>query len=573
MMTTLVRLKYSFIYWLLAIGYSLSLTSSTQAQNITPPALPLPPSTPQPELETLPSLEEVLPQLEERKPKSSPHIIEAVPQTVLIKKFAIVGSTVFTPEELAVVLQPYVLRRLSFNELLTAQQAIDRLYLENGYITSGTFIPPQKLEDGIVTIEVIEGSVEAINIEGLKRLNSNYVRDRLKIATKAPLNRDKLLNALQLLQLNPLIDNLAAELTAGTRSGKSILGLNLKEANPWDITLSFDNYRTPSVGTDRRRIKLTHGNFLGLGDRLSLGYLNTDGSNSIDDINYSLPINSYNGRLDFRFSYTDSEIIEEPFAEFNIESENTNYEFTFRQPLIQQPTKDMALGLTFSRNSSQTTSGDRPLQLSRGADINGETNISTLRFFGEYTNRNQNQVFALLSQFSFGIDVFDATINDRNTPDSKFLTWRTQAQYLKLLNSSFSLLLRSSFQLANDGLVATEQFSLGGGLSVRGYRQDILLGDNGWFNSAEIRATILKIPHWNANLQLTPFLDFGKVWNSDDVTLATNTLLSTGVGLRLQVSDYLSTRLDYGIPLVELESQGNTLQESGVYFSVELNPL
>ena len=338
------------------------------------------------------------------------------------------------------------------------------------------------------------------------------------------------------------------------------------------MTLSFDNYRTPSVGTDRRRIKLTHRNFLGFGDRLSLGYLNTDGSNSIDDLNYSLPINSYDGRLDFRFRYTDSEIIEEPFAEFNIESENTNYEFTFLQPLIQQPTKDMALGLTFSRNSSQTTSEDRPLQLSRGADINGETNISTLRFFGEYTNRNQNQVFALFSQFSLGIDVFDATINDRDTPDSKFLTWRTQAQYLKLLNSNLSLFLRSSFQLANDGLVATEQFSLGGGLSVRGYRQDILLGDNGWFNSAEIRATILKIPQWNANLQLTPFLDFGKVWNSDDVTLATNTLLSTGVGLRLQVSDYLSTRLDYGIPLVELESQGNTLQESGVYFSVELNP-
>ena len=45
-----------------------------------------------------------------------------------------------TPEELAEVLKPYTLRRLSFTEILAAQQAIDRLYLDNGYITSGTFI-------------------------------------------------------------------------------------------------------------------------------------------------------------------------------------------------------------------------------------------------------------------------------------------------------------------------------------------------------------------------------------------------------------------------------------------------
>ena len=48
------------------------------------------------------------------------------------------------------------------------------------------------------------------SIEGLDRLNPGYVRSRLKIATSAARNRDELLNALQLLQLDPLIDNLAA---------------------------------------------------------------------------------------------------------------------------------------------------------------------------------------------------------------------------------------------------------------------------------------------------------------------------------------------------------------------------
>ena len=558
--------------FLLVPVYLLLATNLAQAQNTTPSNIPLPPQPPPREPETLPPIEEILPELSEPKIPDNSDLIRDLNNTVFVKKFEIVGSTVFTPEELAEVLKPYILRRLSFTEILAAQQAINKLYFQQGYITSGTFLPPQKLENGIIRIEVVEGTVEAINIEGLKRLNTGYVRSRLAIATDAPLNRDKLLNALQLLQIDPLIENLAAELTAGTRPGSSILELNLQEADPFDLTLSFDNYRAPSVGTDRRSIQLTHRNLIGLGDRFSVGYLNTDGSNSLNDLNYSLPVNPQNGTLNFRLSYTDSQIITPPFDRFDIESENTNYEFTYRQPILQKPTEDIALGLTFSRNNSAITLGGEPEQLSRGAELDGETNISALRFFQEYTKRDADQVFALLSQFSLGIDVFDATINDGDLPDSKFFAWRGQAQYLKQLNPTFTLLLRSDFQISDRALLPTEQFSLGGGLNVRGYRQDALLGDNGWFNSAEIRATILRIPQWKTSLQLTPFVDFGTVWNSDDLELDTNTLVSTGIGLRLQISDYFASRLDWGIPLVDLETEGDSLQEDGIYFSLELKP-
>lgn len=570
------KLPITYLLWSFTIHLLLT-TNLANAQNVPPIRIPPLPPQPEPvEPETLPPVEDILPKSEETTPDDFPSTIEGVPQTVFVRKFEIVGSTVFTPEQLAAVLEPYSMRRLSFTELIAAQQAIDRLYFQNGYITSGTFIPPQKLQDGTVVIKVVEGTVESINIDGLARLNPGYVRARLEVATEAPLNRDRLLNALQLLQLDPLIENLAAELTAGTRTGSSILEINLQEADPFDLTLSFDNYRAPSVGTNRRQVQLTHRNLLGFGDRLGVGYLNTDGSNSLNDLNYTVPINPYNGTLGFRFGYTDSEIIESPFDEFDIESENTNYEFTYRQPILQKPTEDLAIGLTFSRNDSSTTFMDVPFQLSRGAEADGETHISALRFFQEYTTRNARTVFALRSQFSLGIDVFDATINDDDElPDSKFVAWRGQAQYLRLLTPDFTLLIRSDLQVSDRPLVPTEQFSLGGALSVRGYRQDLLLGDNGLFNSAEIRATVLRIQRWETSLQLTPFLDFGKVWNTEeieDLALDKNTLVSTGIGLRLQVGNYFAARLDWGIPLVDLETEGDSLQEDGVYFSFELQP-
>ena len=550
------------IFWL-------SMTNSIQAQT-SPNVIPLPLQTEPQTPEVLPPLEEVLPKIESSE--SKPNNIENPALSVLVRKFVVKGNTAFTAKELAEVLKPYTLRRLSFPELLAAQQAIDRLYIENGYITSGTFLPPQNLDNGIVTIEVIEGTLNEINITGLKRLQPGYVRDRIIKATNAPINRDDLLNALQLLQLDPLIANLSAELTAGTTIGSSILELNLEEADPFDLTLAYDNFRSPSVGTDRRQVNLTHRNLVGLGDRISVGYLNTNGSNSLNDLNYNIPINASNGSLGFRLGYTDSKIIEDPFEEFDIESENTNYEFTYRQPLLQKPTQDLAIGFSFSRNDSFTTAEGEPLQLSRGSQINGETDISALRFFTEYTTRNAKQVFALRSQFSLGVNLFDATINNRDTPDSNFLAWRGQAQYLRSFGSNLTLLLRSDFQASDRPLVPVEQFSLGGALSVKGYRQDVLLGDNGLFSSAEVRATVARIPKLNTSIQLTPFLDFGKVWNSDDLAFDTNTLISTGIGLRVQSGDYFAARIDYGIPLVDLDSEGNSLQEDGVYFSLELQP-
>ena len=543
---------------------------AAKAQTQTPPSLPPQPEPNEPE--TLPPLEDILPQIESSpEPRSQPSL-ERVPQKLFIKKIAVVGSTVFTPDEIAQVLQPYTLRRLSFVELLEAQRAITKLYIDNGYITSGAYLPPQKIEKGIAIIEVIEGTVTEINIEGLNRLKSSYVRNRLAIATKAPLNRDKLLNALQLLQLNALIANISAELAAGTTTGTSILKIRVTEADPFDLILSWDNYRAPSVGTNRRQVRLTHRNLLGFGDRFNVAYINTDGSNSLNNLSYSIPVNARNGTLDLRYSFTDNKIIEEPFNDADIESESNIYNLSLRQPVYQTANQDVALGITFARQDSQTTVQGEPLGISRGADSEGNTNISALRFFQEYSNRNAKQVFALRSEFSLGIDVFDATINGSDAPDSKFFAWRGQAQYLRLLTPDISFIWRSDLQFSNKPLVPIEQFSLGGALSVRGYRQDALLGDNGLFISAEIRAAILRIPQWSTSLELTPFADFGKVWNSDDVSLDTNTLASLGVGLRLLVSDRFAARLDYGIPLVDLDVDKNTLQEQGVYFSLELKP-
>jgi hemolysin activation/secretion protein len=363
-----------------------------------------------------------------------------------------------------------------------------------------------------------------------------------------------------LLQLNPLIERLSAELSKGTTPGMDILTVEITEAPAFSVSLRFDNERVPSVGTNRRMVELTHANLLGFGDRFNVRYYNTDGSNALDDLSYTIPINASNGTLGFTYRLIDSDVIEEPFDELDIESFYQQYLFTYRQPIIETPTQELALGLTFDRQTSDVELLNNFLE--------GETEISALRFFQEYFQRSSRQVFALRSQFTFGLEGFQTTL-DGNEVDEDFFAWRGQAQYVRLLSENTTLVLRSDVQLADRPLLAIEQFSLGGASTVRGYRQDLLLGDNGFFASAEVRTPIVRIPDWQTTLLLTPFFDVGTVWNDETEVFPRETLYSIGLGLRLEVSDFLNARLDWGIPLADVDIDKETLQENGLNFAIE----
>ncbi|MBD2328630.1 ShlB/FhaC/HecB family hemolysin secretion/activation protein [Alkalinema sp. FACHB-956] len=529
-----------------------------------PSSQPLPETTP---IQPLPPPSELLPPL-----PASGETFPSGPRTIVVKQFKVTGSTVFSQSEFDRVVAEFVDRPITLTELFQARSAITNFYIQKGYITSGAYIPPQTFNDGVVEIRVLEGSLQAINVTGTQRLNRGYVRSRIGIATQRPLQRERLLDALRLLQLDPRIQNLSAELSAGDRPGQSILDLRVVEAKTFDASLTLDNGRSPSVGTEQRKIQLREANLLGLGDSLSLSYTNTTGSNSFD-VGYTLPVSPHNTTLSLSYGGSSSRVIEQPFNILEIESKSRYYELTLRHPFLQTPTQEFAIGVTGSWRQSQATFlEDLPFPAS-GADENGKTRVTAVRFFQEWTQRNSRQVFALRSQFSLGFNAFGSTIN-ADAPDSRFFTWRGQAQWVRLLGPDTLLLLRGDVQLADRPLLGLEQFGLGGPETVRGYRQDSLLTDSGVLFSAEVRIPIVRFGRQQNLLQLTPFVDFGKAWNlgeQDDP--ATNTLASVGIGLRLQLANALTARLDWGIPLVEFSTDRQNLQERGIHFSIVASPL
>ena len=459
-----------------------------------------------------------------------------------------------------------------------ARSAITKLYTDKGFVNSGAYIPPQNLvsrrntTDSVNTLEtleiaVLEGSLEGIEISGTKRLNQGYIRSRIERGAGVPLNVEQLLETLQKLRIDPLIQNISAELSAGISPGTSLLEIEIEEADPFKVTTKFDNRRSPSVGTNRRSVGLVHANLLGLGDKVALDYTNTEASDSLD-LSYALPLNAQDGTLSFSYGTSDSDIIEDPFTPLDIESESEYFELGLRQPIVNNSQEEFALGLNFSFQESKTRLLDTPFPLSNGADENGETRVGALRFFQEYVNRSDTEVFALRSQFSFGLDVFGATQNANGIPDSTFFAWRGQSQWVRRLDEDFLFLVRGDAQLSSSELLPIEQFRVGGVDSVRGYRQDFALGDNGLFASAEMRIPLFRWRRVDGVMQLAPFIDLGTLWNNDDTEISNDFIASIGLGLNFNLSNSFNARLDWGIPLIEVETQGDSLQENGIYFTL-----
>jgi hemolysin activation/secretion protein len=118
-------------------------------------------------------------------------------ERVFVRRFDLTGNTVFTIEELAAVTAPYENRTLTAEELQEARRQLTLYYVERGYLNSGAVIPDQRVEEGVVRIQIIEGRLSEVDVTGNTHLRADYVRDRLRPEPDAPLNVQELRERLQ----------------------------------------------------------------------------------------------------------------------------------------------------------------------------------------------------------------------------------------------------------------------------------------------------------------------------------------------------------------------------------------
>lgn len=489
-----------------------------------------------------------------------------------INQVQVSGSTIFTDTDFRPLTQ--ILEGKTFNakEVQDVVDKVTQLYLGRGYLTSRAILATPNPSTGIIQINVLEGRVESIEIDGLRRVSDSYIRSRLNAVISVPVNTSKVEDQLRLLRSDPLFDNIEASLRSGSQEGSSVIIVRVQEANTGYGSINLDNYSPPSVGSERAVLIVGNRNLTGLGDEGNLSYSRTliGGAETLD-LNYRLPVNPQNGDLRVRASLSRNVVLQPPFDAFNIRGESQLYEISFRQPVIRTSQQELAFSVGFSYQSGQTFTFAGPTPFGIGPDANGNSRTSTLKLGQEYTSRDQEGTWNFRSQFGIGLGILNATINNHPTPDGRFLTWVGQVQRLQVLDPNNYLVIQADVQLTPNSLLPSQQFVIGGGQSVRGFRQNARAGDNGLRFSVEDRMNLDTGESGGSTLVFAPFIEGGWVWNnpSNPNTLDSQRFLAgVGAGIIWQPFPKFSARLDYGIPLVNLSDRGNNLQDSGFYFSL-----
>jgi len=313
--------------------------------------------------------------------------------------------------------------------------------------------------------------------------------------------------------------------------------VRVEDQQPFRLLLDVNNHQSPSVGAERGIVTLEDANLLGLGDVLTLRYGKSDGLDPLLDFRYAIPVTPWDTSVSFQYRRNALIVIEQPFTDLNIESKSEIFTIGIRQPVYRTQQTQVALELIGERLEETTTLLGEPFPLLPGSH-NGETVVAALRAVLEVVHRTQNQAIAFRSRFSRGIDILGATVNtDVRVPDARFFSWLGQfqlARRLPVLDSQ--VIVRSDLQLTPDNLLTLEQVAVGGRFTVRGYRENTFVRDNAFLGSVELRVPLVRNVPWADYLEVAPFYDYGRGWNTFFATPDPIDISSIGIGLRWGVT-------------------------------------
>lgn len=491
-----------------------------------------------------------------------------------VKRFVFEGNTVFSENELSDVAAPYTDREIGYPELEELRYKLTTLYVDKGYINSGVIIPDQSMTESVIKFTVIEGKLSGIEITGNKWLRSGYLEKRIMLGAEPPLNMNSLQERLQIIQADPLIETVNSELKAGASPGEAILKVKVEESTPWNIGSQFSNSYPPGSGENICETWMSHADVTGFGDTLWLqaGYIQ-----DLSDYSgyYFIPFTSHDSRLKFSYSKSSNSLIEEPFDKIDVDSNSETYEIGLSHPVIKTRSRELTLGLSGAKKYSETTLMNMPFSFSEGVR-NGKCDISVLRFSQDWVSKDYDQVISARSLFSLGINSFGATDNP-SSPDSQFFTWIGQFQWARQIESlMFSqMIFKTNIQLSANPLLPPEKFAMGGSNSVRGYRENQLVRDNGFVTSLELRIPVLRLPfpglsktENDGRVYIAPFIDYARGWNTDRRTPDPWDISSIGAGLRYDPTSFIYSNIYWGLPLRDPQNPDNCLQDAGVHFMI-----
>lgn len=452
---------------------------------------------------------------------------------LVVQRFEVEPSAILTEDELAAVLDRYTGRPMAVDELQRMIAELDALYEAKGFVARAT-LPPQTIADGIVQVQLIEGRIHAVVVDGNRHTRTSFIAGRLG------------LRAGDLVDLNAMAESLAtfnatydvalrAELRPGQEFGTTDYLVHVGEPRNDRFTFWTDNGGRSETGTDRHSFSWTRRSLLGFRDPLSLTISGGTGSRSAS-LSYSWPVGASGTRLGTGYSYSQVDVIDGDFGDVGLRSDSSNAHVDIRFPFQVAGLWPSSLSVSYNARESGT--------YFEGHKLTG-------RSFGVWQATAGTQIATGSSQWDLG---YVLRIGPKSATTDPFVTHKLSATWQRRLWRGV-LLAGASGQLTDSTLLPhDERYTIGGTDSNRGYEAGRGEGDRGYSLNVEYTVPL------TSRIQGTIHLDHGGVMpykgNEEPIT-EEDFLTSVALAVNAQLTELVGLRLLWGVPL-DAHGSGST---------------
>lgn len=501
---------------------------------------------------TLPPQEQVKPQIEVKQEDQVP-ADQSGQAKIHVEKISITGQSIYSEAVLQPLIKDAYGKNLTLGELETYARRVTQYFREQGYLVARAVIPAQTIENGAVTIKVLIGQYDQIQVQNHSTLRQTAI-DRVLSPLKSGdyIQKDTLERVLLLLSDTDGI-NSKATLTAGSTPGTSNLLVAIDDTVKTTGQAYSDNHGSRYTGKNRFGFNYNLHNLSGEGDSLSLGAIL---GKDMDDysLSYQLLTGGQGAKLGASYSrshYTLGETFAD-LAASGIAKTTSIYEsFTL--------TRSRDFNLTGRIGFDHKELEDRIDYF--GTNSRKSANVWNLGISGDSRDNlaggGYNSFGLTFAMGRLSMDSADAVTNDSSAHTAGNYNKTNLTLYrIQSVNNRLNLHLSFAGQLASKNLDSAEKISLGGPSGVRAYPVNEASGDEGYIATGELR--------WNLptpNVQLTAFVDSGHVtlnktpWTSD---ANSRTLSGAGLGFIFSRSGDYALRLDYAWKLSSSDAVSDT---------------
>ena len=500
---------------------------------------------------------------------SAPAAEAAVPRFDIFE-FRIEGNTVLPVESIERAVYPFLGEKKTAADVESARVALETAFRDAGFGTAGVDTPEQRVSDGVVTLQVVQAPVSRVRVVGAKYYSQGRILASVPALAEGAVPNFQAATE-QLATVNRSADRRVTPLLRpGKTPGTTEVDLMVEDKRPLHGSLELNNKSSPNTTSSRLQAAIRYDNLWQLEHSMGLQAQVSPQDTSevrVFSASYSIPLGT--GLLVLSAIRSNSNTVAgvggtSVFGRGSI--------YGLRRIVLLGNSETFSQTLNFGADYKSFKES-----VSVGANEGFDTPIRYVPF-------NLGYSASLIDKFGVssaggGIVVALRGVGSKESQfaDKRFKAqsnfWILKADASRTHNLPFGLSLygRLEGQYSDQALISNEQFVAGGVDSVRGYLEATAVGDKALRGTIELRSPELKREGWSwvGGLRAHVFAEGAGLWLNSPLPQQTSKfgLLSTGMGLRLQVRDAGSVGLDVAWPLRDVGTArkgGTRVHASGV---------